>query len=103
LPRPACYSLPCGPLPPQKEISFTQSPAPVEACDFVEVVIAAVSPDARNPFTDVATVTVSAAIFRAATAGSGQRAFLRRTNLAALNWREYAGGASRKRQRRDVL
>ncbi len=36
------------------EIAFSQSATSVEAYDFVEVVIAVASPDARNPFTDVA-------------------------------------------------
>ena len=37
-----------------REITFSQSSPSVEAYDFVEVVIAVASPDARNPFTDVA-------------------------------------------------
>ena len=37
-----------------RELTFSQSAPWVEAYDFVEVVIAVASPDARNPFTDVA-------------------------------------------------
>jgi hypothetical protein len=41
-----------------KEIAFTQSAASVDAYDFVEILVAAASPDVRNPFTDVSTASL---------------------------------------------